>query len=47
MDYSKANIPEFKCHKAMEMGADAVKAVEVASKYVVGCGRGCDFGVSR
>lgn len=30
---------------AMEMGADAVKAVEIASKYVSGCGRGCDFEV--
>jgi hypothetical protein len=28
---------------AMEMGADAVKAVEVASKYISGCGRGCDY----
>lgn len=27
---------------AMEMGADAVKAVEVASKWVSGCGRGVD-----
>jgi hypothetical protein len=29
---------------AMEMGADAIKAVEIASKYVSGCGRGCDYG---
>ncbi len=28
---------------AMEMGAGAEKAVEVASKWVVGCGRGVDF----
>lgn len=27
---------------AMEMGADAIKAVEVASKYDQGCGQGCD-----
>jgi hypothetical protein len=27
---------------AMEMGADAVRAVEVASKWVGGCGRGVD-----
>jgi ATP-dependent protease HslVU (ClpYQ) peptidase subunit len=28
---------------AMEMGADAVKAVEVASKWIEGCGRGVDY----
>lgn len=28
---------------AMAMGADAVKAVEIASKYASGCGKGCDF----
>lgn len=28
---------------AMEMGADAIKAVEVASKYNAGCGNGVDF----
>jgi len=28
---------------AMEMGGDAVKAVEIASKHVSGCGRGCDY----
>jgi ATP-dependent protease HslVU (ClpYQ) peptidase subunit len=28
---------------AMEMGADAIKAVEIASKWVYGCGRGCDW----
>lgn len=27
---------------ALEMGADAIKAVEVASKWINGCGRGCD-----
>lgn len=24
------------------MGADAIMAVEIASKYVTACGRGCD-----
>lgn len=28
---------------AMEMGANAVRAVEVASKHISGCGRGCDW----
>ena len=28
---------------ALEMGADAIKAVEVACKYITGCGRGCDW----
>ena len=28
---------------ALEMGADAIKAVKVASKWVDGCGRGCDY----
>jgi len=28
---------------AMEMGANAIKAVEVASKWVNGCGLGCDW----
>lgn len=28
---------------AMEMGADAIKAVEIASKHISGCGRGCDY----
>jgi ATP-dependent protease HslVU (ClpYQ) peptidase subunit len=28
---------------AMEMGADAVKAVEIASKHIDGCGQGCDY----
>lgn len=28
---------------ALEMGADAVRAVEVASKWVAGCGRGVDY----
>jgi hypothetical protein len=28
---------------AMAMGADAIKAVEIASRIVIGCGRGCDF----
>lgn len=27
---------------AMAMGADAVKAVEIASRFVLGCGRGVD-----
>ena len=27
---------------AMAMGADAIKAVEIASRFVIGCGRGCD-----
>lgn len=27
----------------MEMGGDAIKAVEIASKYKDGCGRGCDY----
>jgi len=28
---------------AMEMGADAIRAVGVASRWVTGCGRGCDW----
>jgi ATP-dependent protease HslVU (ClpYQ) peptidase subunit len=28
---------------AMEMGADAIKAVEIASKHISGCGQGCDW----
>ena len=27
---------------AMAMGADAINAVEIASRFVIGCGRGCD-----
>ncbi len=28
---------------AMAMGADAVKAVEIASQFTYGCGNGCDW----
>ena len=28
---------------AMEMGADAITAVKIASKWIVGCGNGCDY----
>jgi hypothetical protein len=28
---------------AMAMGADAIRAVEIASQHIFGCGRGCDF----
>ncbi len=30
---------------AMAKGATAVEAVEIASKFVIGCGRGCDWEV--
>jgi hypothetical protein len=28
---------------AMAMGANAIEAVKIASKHVIGCGRGCDW----